>query len=177
MSDAEPGDPGLDEVAQSAATGPRYPGVDELLATARAGLVRLQPAEAAAELAAGARLVDIRPAWQRAVEGEIAGALIIERNHLEWRLHPESTSRVSAAQPGQRWIVACSQGYTSSLAAATLRSLGIDATDLVGGVEGWRADGLPVQTGTTRVGRVVGEQPSADLGDLAGPHVEDEPGH
>ena len=177
MTGAEPGDRELDEAARPAATGPRYGGVDELLAAARAGLVRLQPAEAAAELAAGARLVDIRPAWQRAVEGEIAGALVIERNHLEWRLHPESTARVPAAQPGQRWIVACSQGYTSSLAAAALRSLGIDATDLVGGVQRWRADGLPVRTGVTRVGQVVGEQPSVDLGDLAGPHVEDESGH
>jgi rhodanese-related sulfurtransferase len=178
MTGGAPGDREPDQTARPAASDPRYRGVDELLADARAGLVRLEPTEAAAELAAGARLVDIRPAWQRAVEGEIAGALIIERNHLEWRLHPESTARVSAAQPGQRWIVACSQSYTSSLAAAALRSLGIDATDLIGGVQRWRADGLPVRTGITRVGQVVGEQPPlADLGDLAGPHVEDESGH
>jgi rhodanese-related sulfurtransferase len=154
-----------------------YRSVEELLATARSGLHRLQPAETAAAVAAGAWLVDIRPAWQRAAEGEIAGALVLERNHLEWRLHPDSASRVPAATPGQRWIVFCSQGYTSSLAAAALRSLHIDATDLAGGIEGWRAAGLPVCAGLTRVGQVVGERASVDLGDLGGPDVEDEAAH
>jgi rhodanese-related sulfurtransferase len=148
--------------------------VEELLAAARAGLRRLQPGEAAAAVAAGARLVDIRPAWQRAA-GEIPGALVLERNHLEWRLHPDSASRVPAAVPGQRWIVYCAEGYTSSLAAAVLRSLGIDATDLAGGFQGWRASGLPVRVGLTRVGQVVGERASVDFGDLGGPDVEDEP--
>jgi len=156
---------------------PRYASADELLATARAGLDRLEPAQAVAELAAGARLVDIRPAWQRAVEGEIAGALIVERNHLEWRLHPGSASRAPAAMPGQRWIVVCSEGYTSSLAAAALRSIGVDATDLIGGLRLWLATGLPVLPGLTGVGQVVGEQPSVDFGDLAGPHVVDEAAH
>ena len=149
--------------------------VEELLAAARAGLRRLQPAEAAAAVAAGARLVDIRPAWQRAAEGEIPGALVLERNHLEWRLHPDSASRVPAAVPGQRWIVYCAAGYTSSLAAAALRSLGIDATDLIGGLEAWRAAGLPVRAGLTRTGQVVGERASVDFGDLGGPDLEDEP--
>jgi rhodanese-related sulfurtransferase len=157
--------------------GPAFGSLDELLAAARAGLCRLQPAEAAAAVADGARLVDIRPAWQRAAEGEIAGALVLERNHLEWRLHPDSASRVSAAVPGQRWIVYCAEGYTSSLAAATLRSLGIDATDLAGGLEGWRAAGLPVRRGLTRTGQVAGERASVDFGDLGGPDVEDEPAH
>jgi len=171
---AQPSEPELSEPGPPAGG---FRGLDELLAAARAGLDRLRPAEAMAELAAGARLVDIRPAWQRAAEGEIEGALIIERNHLEWRLHPDSPARVAAAQPGQRWIVVCSASYTSSLAAAALRALGIDATDLVGGIERWRADGLPVRPGLTRVGQVVGEQPSVDFGDLAGPHVEDEATH
>jgi rhodanese-related sulfurtransferase len=157
--------------------GPAYRGVQELLAAARAGLRRLEPDEAVAELAAGARLVDIRPAWQRAAEGEIPGALILERNHLEWRLDPGSASRVSAALPGQRWILVCSEGYTSSLAASVLRSLGVDATDLAGGVRRWQAAGLPTWPGPTRVGQVVGEQPSVDAGDLAGPHVVDEAAH
>lgn len=156
---------------------PPYRGVAGLLAAARAGLRRLEPAEVVAELAAGARLVDIRPAWQRAAEGEIDGALIIERNHLEWRLDPLSASRVPAAVPGQRWIVVCSESYTSSLAAAALRSLGVDATDLAGGIRRWRAAGLPTRPGPTRVGQVVGEQPSVDAGDLAGPHVVDEAAH
>ncbi len=156
---------------------PTFASVQDLLDAARAALRRLSPAEAVAEIAAGARLVDIRPAWQRAGEGEIAGALIIERNHLEWRLHPASPARVPAAVPGQRWIALCSQGYTSSLAAAALRSLGVDATDLAGGIQQWRADGLPVLAGLTRVGQLAGEQPSVEHGDLAGPHVEDQPLH
>jgi rhodanese-related sulfurtransferase len=156
---------------------PAYRSVEELLVAARAGLRRLDPAEAVAELAGGARLVDIRPAWQRAAEGEIPGALILERNHLEWRLHPDSAARVPAAVPGQRWIVMCSEGYTSSLAAASLRSLGVDATDLAGGLRQWQSAGLPVQPGPTRVGQVAGQQPSVDFVDLGGPHVEDEAAH
>ena len=151
----------------------QYASVDELLAAARVGLSRLEPAEAAAAVAGGARLVDIRPAWQRAREGEIAGALIVERNHLEWRLHPGSASRLAEAEAGRRWIVACSEGYTSSLASGALRSLGIDATDLVGGVRAWRAAGLPVLDTVTRDERVCGATESLDFGDLGGPDVED----
>ena len=157
--------------------GPSYRSVAELLAEARAGLTRLDPRAALAAVTAGARLVDIRPAWQREREGEINGALIVERNHLEWRLHPDSPARLAAAVPGQRWIVVCSEGYTSSLAAAALRSLGVDATDLLGGVRQWLADGLPTVPGRTRTEQVVGEQPSVDFGDLGGPDVEDEAAH
>ncbi|MGI8667579.1 MAG: rhodanese-like domain-containing protein [Jatrophihabitans sp.] len=153
--------------------GTRFAGVAELLAAARDGLQRLEPAAAVIAVADGARLVDVRPAWQRAVEGEIDGALIIERNHLEWRLDPTSPARLPAAVPGQRWIVVCSQGYTSSLAAAALCSLGIEAGDLIGGVHGWRAAGLPVLDGPTRTEQVAGRQPSVDFGDLGGPDVED----
>jgi rhodanese-related sulfurtransferase len=156
---------------------PDFNSVDELLATARAGLVRLTPTAAVAALAAGAKLVDIRPGWQRAREGEIEGALIVERNHLEWRLHPASASRLSAAAPGQQWIVVCSEGYTSSLAAASLCSLGVPATDLVGGVHGWAAAGLPLVPGFTRDEQVVGAGSRCDLGDLGGPDVEHEPAH
>ncbi len=155
---------------------PAFNSVDDLLAAARAGLDRVDPRRAAAEVEAGAALVDIRPAWQRAREGEIPGALIIERNHLEWRLHPGSSSRHPAAEAGRRWIVVCSEGYTSSLAAAALRSLGVDATDVIDGFEGWRQAGLPVTPGLTPVGCRVGER-SVDRGDLAGPCVEDEAGH
>jgi rhodanese-related sulfurtransferase len=125
----------------------RFASVEDLLADARSRLVRLNPAATQAALAAGARLVDIRPAAQRAVEGEIPGSLIIERNHLEWRLHPASSARVPAARRGQVWIVVCAEGYTSSLAAAALLSLGVPATDLIGGVAAWRAAGLPVHAG------------------------------
>ncbi|HEX8766923.1 MAG TPA: rhodanese-like domain-containing protein [Jatrophihabitans sp.] len=135
---------------------PRFSEVDDLLAAARAGLERLSAPQAAAAVADGARLVDIRPAWQRARDGEINGALVVERNHLEWRLHPGSAARLHWARPGQRWIVVCAEGFTSSLAAASLRSIGVDATDLVGGIQAWRAAGLPLVPGPSRVEQVVG---------------------
>ena len=133
-----------------------FSGVEDLLAAARAGLERLSTSQAAAAVAGGARLVDIRPAWQRARDGEISGALVVERNHLEWRLHPRSAARLCWAQPGQRWIVVCAEGFTSSLAAASLRSIGVDATDLVGGIHAWRAAGLPLVPGPSRIEQVVG---------------------
>jgi rhodanese-related sulfurtransferase len=121
--------------------------VDELLADARSRLDRLDPERAAAAVTGGARLVDIRPQWQRERDGEIPGALVVERNHLEWRLHPASAARVPAAVEGQRWIVVCEEGYTSSLAADALNSIGVPATDLVGGFHAWRAAGRPTIPG------------------------------
>jgi rhodanese-related sulfurtransferase len=120
--------------------------IDEILAAARAQLVRVGPAEAAAEVAAGqALLVDIRPAAQRAAEGGFPDALVIERNVLEWRFDPASDARLPAATGYDiRIIVACSEGYTSSLAAAALQDLGLHAaTDLDGGFQAWKAAGLP----------------------------------
>ncbi len=127
----------------------RFTSVDDLLADARSRLTRVDAQQAAAAVERGARLVDIRPIWQRTAEGEIPGALVVERNHLEWRLHPESSARLPAAQPGQEWIVVCSEGYTSSLAADALNSIGVPATDLIGGFRGWAAAGLPTTDGGT----------------------------
>jgi rhodanese-related sulfurtransferase len=119
--------------------------VDDLLARARARLRRLEPADAAAAAARGALLVDTRPEWQRRDEGEIPGALLIERNHLEWRLDPASDARIpEAVDHDVEVIVVCSEGYSSSLAAASLQDLGLHrATDLVGGFRAWKAAGLP----------------------------------
>jgi rhodanese-related sulfurtransferase len=133
----------------------RFGSVEELLADARSRLSRLRPAQAAEAVSSGARLVDIRPAWQREREGEIPGSLIVERNHLEWRLHPRSDARLPLAVEGQRWIVVCNEGYTSSLAADALLSLGIPATDMVGGYAAWRADGLPTTRGGTPLEQLV----------------------
>lgn len=125
-------------------------GIARVLAAARGRLDRVEPADAAAELETDARLVDIRPGWQRLDEGTIPGALVIERNHLEWRLDPTSDARVpEATDHDRRWIVVCSQGYTSSLAAAALLDLGLHrATDVVGGFEAWAAAGLPTAPGS-----------------------------
>jgi rhodanese-related sulfurtransferase len=108
--------------------------VDELLAAARAELDRVRPADLDRAMAEGAILIDIRPVEERERDGTLEGAIIIDRNVLEWRIAPSSRWRTVEAAPGQRVIVVCSDGYQSSLAAATLRRLGVDgATDVVGG--------------------------------------------
>ena len=124
---------------------PRPRTIDDLLAEARDRIVRVTPHEAAARIAAGALLVDIRPAAQRAREGEVPGSLIVERNVLEWRFDPASVARLPAATGYDvDVIVLCSEGYTSSLAADALRSLGLHrATDVIGGFLAWAAAGLP----------------------------------
>jgi rhodanese-related sulfurtransferase len=132
-----------------------FDSVEALLAHARAGMRRLTVTEARDAVAAGALLVDIRPQWQRVADGEIPGSLVVERNHLEWRLHPASDARLPQAVAGQRWVVVCTEGYTSSLAAASLSSIGVEATDVVGGLHAWRAAGLPVVPGGTPVEHLV----------------------
>jgi rhodanese-related sulfurtransferase len=121
-------------------------GLDRFLAEARRRLTRLQPHEVREAVQQGAVLVDIRPEFQRRRDGEIPGAMIIERNHIEWRLHPSSSGRITeAVDPGIHWIVICDEGYASSLAAATLQMIGLPrATDVVGGFQAWRAARLPV---------------------------------
>lgn len=121
-------------------------GIDEVLARVRAGLARVTAPEAAEAVRRGALLVDTRPMWQRAADGEIPGAIVVERNHLEWRLDPLSPYRIrEATGPGRHWIVVCREGYSSSLAAESLRRIGLGrATDLVGGFLAWREAGLPV---------------------------------
>ncbi len=120
--------------------------VEQLLDEARARLRRLSPAETADMLAAGALVVDTRPAAQREREGEMPGALVIERNVLEWRLDPASPDRIpEVTGHDQVVVVVCSEGYSSSLAAAALQDLGYrNATDLAGGFQAWKAAGLPV---------------------------------
>jgi rhodanese-related sulfurtransferase len=121
--------------------------IDEVLAAARARLRRLDPREAAAAQAAGALLVDIRPVEVRRRDGEVPGALIVDRNVLEWRLDPRSPHRLPAISGYDRTIVVlCTEGYASSLAAAALQDLGLHgATDLAGGFVAWTAAGLPVR--------------------------------
>jgi rhodanese-related sulfurtransferase len=119
--------------------------VNEMLAAARARLDRVDPRQAARELEAGALLLDIRPSEQRRREGTIPGARIVERNVLEWRLDPTSAWRIPEARDHKvRVIIVCSEGYTSSLAAAALQDLGLtNATDLAGGFWAWHNAGLP----------------------------------
>jgi rhodanese-related sulfurtransferase len=119
--------------------------IDDMLAEARTRLARLSPAQADEAVRAGAVLVDIRPAAQRAAEGEIPGAVIVERNVLEWRFDPASAARLPIAGYDLQVIVFCSEGYTSSLAAAALQELGVHrATDVAGGFKAWQASGRPV---------------------------------
>lgn len=113
--------------------------IDELLERARADLDRVAPDDLHSELAGGALVVDIRPFEQRARDGELVGAMVIDRNVLEWRLTPSSSWCVDGVHPERRVILVCSQGFSSSLAAATLRRLGLRlATDLEGGFHALR---------------------------------------
>jgi rhodanese-related sulfurtransferase len=127
--------------------------IDELLADARRRLNRLEAAEALRAMRSGAALVDIRSDSQIARDGTIAGALVIPRNVLEWRLDPASRHRhPHAPQLDERVILLCDEGYQSSLAAATLQQLGFaHATDVEGGFQAWRAAALPVEQPQTPV--------------------------
>jgi rhodanese-related sulfurtransferase len=138
--------------------------IDQLLTEARARLARVDPHAAAWIRDSGGLLVDIRPAAQRRHEGEIPGAIAVERNVLEWRLDPASPDRLPIVTGyHQPIVIVCSEGYASSLAAAVLQDLGLlGATDLTGGFRAWAAAGLPVQrvglelldaVGDTRVSR------------------------
>jgi rhodanese-related sulfurtransferase len=120
--------------------------VDDLLDRARTQLERLDPPAAREAANHGATLIDIRSESQIARDGTIPGALVIARNVLEWRLDPDSQHRhPSAPELDDQVIVLCNEGYQSSLAAATLQRLGFArATDVAGGFQAWRAEGLPV---------------------------------
>ncbi len=123
--------------------------IDDMLADARRELDRLGPEQTAAALAAGAVLIDIRTDAQLRRDGWVPQALLIERNVLEWRLDPASAARLPQA-PGldDQVVIMCDEGYTSSLAAASLRQLGFGrATDADGGFQAWRAAGLPAVSG------------------------------
>ena len=113
--------------------------IQEVLDNARGRLARLTPARARILWGTGAVVVDIRPAAQRAAEGELDGALVVERNVLEWRFDPASDAALPCADHDLQVIVLCQEGYTSSLAAAALQDLGIHrATDVIGGYAAWR---------------------------------------
>ncbi|MFE4176061.1 rhodanese-like domain-containing protein [Streptomyces sp. NPDC056909] len=121
-------------------------GIDELLERVREDLDRIEPREAFEAAAEGALLVDIRYAALRDRDGLIPGALVVERNELEWRLDPQGSHRAAEATSHDlRVVVICNEGYASSLAAVSLKTLGLHrATDLVGGFQAWKAEGLPV---------------------------------
>lgn len=114
------------------------------LEAVRAGLDRVDPDDLPEVLASGALVVDVRPEANRRAEGELDGAVVVERIHLEWRIDPTSPDRLPEAAPGRRVVVVCNEGYSSSLAAATLVDLGVDATDLAGGYRALVAGGSPL---------------------------------
>ena len=115
--------------------------IDGVLAAARARITpRLAPWELEAAVAAGALIVDTRPASLRERDGSLPGAVVVERNVLEWRLDPTSPHRLEQVDdPHRQVVIVCDEGYASSLAAAALRDLGLTcATDLEGGYQAWR---------------------------------------
>jgi rhodanese-related sulfurtransferase len=121
--------------------------VDDMLARARQRLDRVEPEQAASEVEDGAVLIDIRSELQRAQDGVVPGALYFPRNVLEWRCDPDCEARdPRVGGRDRRVILMCNEGYQSSLAAVSLQELGFErATDLVGGFQRWRAEGLPVE--------------------------------
>lgn len=121
-------------------------GIDALVERIRETYARVDPAQAEAARAAGALLVDIRYQALRERDGLIPGALVVERNELEWRLDPEGSHRLpEATDHDVRIVVICNEGYASTLAAASLHGLGLrNATDLTGGFQAWRSAGLRV---------------------------------
>ena len=120
--------------------------LDQMLDRARGGIDRLTPSEALTDQGSGALVVDIRPEAQRRRNGAISGALVIDRNVLEWRLSPTSQWRLSEiSDPNRQVVLVCNQGFQSSLVAYTLRQLGLPNTaDVIGGFEAWLATGLPI---------------------------------
>jgi rhodanese-related sulfurtransferase len=131
----------------------RATGIDAVLAASREGVRRLTPEEVREAGARGALVVDTRTEAQRRRQGELPGALVIDRTVLEWRLDPASDARIPEATGYDREVVVvCRQGFSSSLAAASLRAVGLHrATDLAGGVEAWIAAGLPMGDGPADV--------------------------
>ncbi len=128
-------------------------GIDAVLALSRVGVDRLTPVELLEATARGALVVDTRTEAQRRRQGELPGAVVIDRTVLEWRLDPASDARIPEATGYDREVVVvCRQGFSSSLAAASLRAVGLHrATDLAGGVEAWIAAGLPMADGPADV--------------------------
>jgi rhodanese-related sulfurtransferase len=129
--------------------------VERLLAIARANITRLSPHDAAAAVACGALLIDLRPLEYRWRYGEILGATAVSRHVLEWRLDPASEHRLAALPAGgydHPIVLMCNEGYASSLAAYTLRQdLGLSRlADLRGGFAAWVAAGLPYRRRVAR---------------------------
>lgn len=121
--------------------------IADVLAQARARLDRVTPEQARTKQLDGALLVDIRPERDRRTEGLIPGALVIDRNVLEWRLDPASDAKLPVAEYDREIVLVCNEGYASSLAAAGLHDIGLTrATDLIGGFRAWQAAGLPTTT-------------------------------
>jgi rhodanese-related sulfurtransferase len=121
--------------------------IDTVLTSARSGLTRVTPSRDLLD-DPNTLIVDIRPAHNRLANGEIPGAVVIERIVLEWRLDPHGAHRIDGFDENTRVVVVCNEGYSSSLAARDLQAIGLrNATDLVGGYNAWREAGLPTQPG------------------------------
>jgi rhodanese-related sulfurtransferase len=131
--------------------------IDQLLADVRLRIGRIEPEDVPARQAAGALLIDTRPWEQRSRDGEVPGALVVDRNVLEWRLDPSSPDRLPQVTGYDlEVVVLCHEGYSSSLVADTLRTLGLTRTvDVIGGFVAWAAAGLPVVAPDTRSGRAA----------------------
>jgi rhodanese-related sulfurtransferase len=113
--------------------------IAKILAEARRSLLRVTPEMLSGERENGTLIVDIRPVEQRQRDGDLPGAIVIDRNVLEWRLDPSSEHRIPQVTGYDiRIVVVCNEGYSSSLAAAVLQKLGLhQAVDMIGGYQAW----------------------------------------
>jgi rhodanese-related sulfurtransferase/mannose-6-phosphate isomerase-like protein (cupin superfamily) len=123
---------------------------DQLLERARRSLDRLDPAAAWVAAQEGSiLLVDTRSNDARARTGIIPGSVHAPLSVLYWRADrssPHKDPRI--ADDERRLVLLCTDGYSSSIAAATLQELGhADATDVDGGVTAWERAGLPLEPG------------------------------
>jgi rhodanese-related sulfurtransferase len=115
--------------------------IAKILAEARQSLLRVTPEQLSGERENGTLVIDIRPVEQRQRDGDLPGAIVIDRNVLEWRLDPSSEHRIPQVTGYDiRIVVVCNEGYSSSLAAAVLQKLGLHkAVDMIGGYQAWLA--------------------------------------
>ena len=115
--------------------------IAKILAEARRSLLRVTPEMLSGERENGTLIVDIRPVEQRQRDGDLPGAIVIDRNVLEWRLDPSSEHRIPQVTGYDiRIVIVCNEGYSSSLAAAVLQKLGLhQAVDMIGGYQAWLA--------------------------------------
>ena len=103
------------------------------------------PVEAAAEVAHGALLVDVRSAGGRAAHGEIPGSSLLDRTDLDALFGPAHAPVISIDTPV---VVVCGSENGSRPVAEALAARGYTVSHVDGGFPAWKAAGLPAEPPT-----------------------------